>query len=224
MRSQKLGTPSAQEQDLQNISLPSGKRTERFKHLSHKDVARIYQESRSELAAEELVTRLRPRLFNFLLGRCSGDRDMAEDVVQITFERAFRKIDQFDTTRPFRPWLFTIAANTAGTLQRKSSFSREIAASRLGPSNDPISFDKLFIDRSAEPIQALIKQEQKEQIEELLSERLKKDPKLEELLPLYLGSVPYENIVKAIGAPLGTIKSRLYRIRRAHEQILRQLS
>jgi RNA polymerase sigma-70 factor (ECF subfamily) len=222
MQSQKLGTPSVKERDLQNISLPSKKRTERFKDFADKEVARLYQESRSELVAEELVARLGPKLFNFILHRCSGDRHLAEDIVQMTFEKAFRKIDQFDASRPLHPWLLTIAANTVKTEKRRSSSTREVAVSRLNVSEEPIPFDKLSVDRSTGTVQELIRREQNEQVEKLLSQRLKDDPKLKELLPLYLRAIPYETISNLIGAPLGTIKSRLFRIRRAHEQILKQ--
>jgi RNA polymerase sigma factor (sigma-70 family) len=40
-----------------------------------------------------------------------GDGQEAEDVAQETFVRAFRKLDQFDPTRPLRPWLLGICAN-----------------------------------------------------------------------------------------------------------------
>jgi RNA polymerase sigma-70 factor, ECF subfamily len=47
-----------------------------------------------------------------LLKRCVsvvGDRHLAEDLVQETFLRAYTRIDSFDSSRPFWPWLVTIA-------------------------------------------------------------------------------------------------------------------
>jgi RNA polymerase sigma-70 factor (ECF subfamily) len=42
-----------------------------------------------------------------------GDADEAEDVTQETFIRTFRKLYQFDTGRPLRPWLLRITSNLA---------------------------------------------------------------------------------------------------------------
>jgi len=43
----------------------------------------------------------------------TGDRAMAEDIVQAAFLRAFDKIRGFDETRPFRPWFLRIVVNDA---------------------------------------------------------------------------------------------------------------
>jgi len=42
-----------------------------------------------------------------------GDSAEAEDVAQETFLRAHRSLLRFDTSRPLRPWLLSIAANLA---------------------------------------------------------------------------------------------------------------
>ena len=47
-------------------------------------------------------------------------REDAEDLVQDAFLRALRRIDRFDTNRPFAPWFFTIVRN----LGRNSIASR----------------------------------------------------------------------------------------------------
>ena len=47
----------------------------------------------------------------------------AEDIVQEAFRRAVAALESFDTSRPFRPWFFTIlrnlARNAAGTRARR---------------------------------------------------------------------------------------------------------
>jgi len=40
-------------------------------------------------------------------------RDEAEDLVQDAFHRALEALPSFDTSRPFRPWFFTILRNVA---------------------------------------------------------------------------------------------------------------
>ncbi len=41
------------------------------------------------------------------------DRAAAEDVVQTIFLRSFERIEQFDATRPFKPWFFRMVINEA---------------------------------------------------------------------------------------------------------------
>ncbi len=41
----------------------------------------------------------------------TGDRAMAEDIVQTAFLRTFDKIQSFDETRPFRPWFVRMVVN-----------------------------------------------------------------------------------------------------------------
>jgi len=46
-----------------------------------------------------------------LLYRLVRNREEAEDLAQETFVRAFRNLGRFDSTRPFRNWLYTICIN-----------------------------------------------------------------------------------------------------------------
>lgn len=57
-----------------------------------------------------------------------GDADEAEDVAQDAFIRAFAALQRFDTTRPLRPWLLTIAGNLARN--RRRAVGRYLAAMR----------------------------------------------------------------------------------------------
>src|SRR5438094_661112 len=68
----------------------------------------------------KLVARYQRELFHFLV-RFLGDRAAAEDVFQEAFLQVHQSADQFDPTRRFRPWLFTIAANKARDLIRSQA-------------------------------------------------------------------------------------------------------
>jgi RNA polymerase sigma-70 factor (ECF subfamily) len=48
----------------------------------------------------------------------TGRRDMADDIAQDAFERAFAALSRFDRTRPFAPWLHRIVVNRALDLLR----------------------------------------------------------------------------------------------------------
>lgn len=46
--------------------------------------------------------------------------DDAEDVAQETFLRAWKHLKRFDSTRPLRPWLLSIASNLASNRRRSA--------------------------------------------------------------------------------------------------------
>ena len=51
--------------------------------------------------------------------RMLGHREDAEDVAQDVFLRIFRALDRWDSNRPLKPWLITIAANRCRTVLEK---------------------------------------------------------------------------------------------------------
>src|SRR5512133_1409962 len=55
-----------------------------------------------------LYDKYKNRVFGFLM-RMTGDREIAEDLLQETFLAALRNADQFDRSRSFLSWLFGIA-------------------------------------------------------------------------------------------------------------------
>jgi DNA-directed RNA polymerase specialized sigma24 family protein len=62
------------------------------------------------MAYDRLYDRWGDRTFGFLLRR-TGQRQAAEEAQQETWLRVYRWRDRFDAARPFRPWLYTLAAN-----------------------------------------------------------------------------------------------------------------
>ena len=58
----------------------------------------------------ETVTQLRPALHRYC-ARMTGSVMDGEDLVQEALFEAYRKLDQFDDSRPLKPWLFRIAHN-----------------------------------------------------------------------------------------------------------------
>ncbi len=70
-------------------------------------------------AFEALFRDHAPRLHRYFL-RNLRDARMAEDLVQQTFLHVHRARNDFDLARPFRPWLFTIAANLMREHRRRA--------------------------------------------------------------------------------------------------------
>jgi RNA polymerase sigma-70 factor (ECF subfamily) len=66
----------------------------------------------------KIVNRYKARLYNFVF-RFVGERETAEDIVQETFLRAFRKRTEYRAIANFSTWLFTIAGNLAKSELRR---------------------------------------------------------------------------------------------------------
>ena len=67
---------------------------------------------------EMLVRRYGVRLLTFIT-RFIGDRHRGEELFQEVFLAVWSKRHQYQTTRPFRPWLYAIAVNKCRELLRR---------------------------------------------------------------------------------------------------------
>ena len=129
----------------------------------------------------------------------SGDPDEAEDITQETFVRAFRFIDRFDRTRPFRPWLLSIAANLARN--RIRGLKRYLAALQSFARREP----ELLL--SAMPDHAV-----KEDAQNLWRVVRKLNHEDQQVIYLrYFLELSEEETAAALDIPRGTVKSRLHR-------------
>ncbi len=89
-------------------------------------------------AFEPLVTPYRGPVLA-LAYRLTRDREAAREVAQEAFLKAFRSLRKFDASRPFRNWLFQIAANEARDRLRERA--REQAALRAAAGRAPAAAD-----------------------------------------------------------------------------------
>lgn len=82
--------------------------------------ARLVEEVRrgDRSAFGELVKRYEQRLMR-VIRRFVSDEDLARDLAQDTFLRVYERLDQFDPSRRFGPWLFRIGVNLTLDFLRK---------------------------------------------------------------------------------------------------------
>ena len=97
-------------------------------------------------AFDELVRRHWARIRRFLLGYLP--HGPSDDIAQETFLRAYRKIEQYDGSRLFLPWLFTIARRLALNEIRSKKRKREVSLPDYSleeiPVTKPPSFGPLW--------------------------------------------------------------------------------
>jgi len=84
------------------------------------------------LAFLETITQLRPRLHRYC-SRMTGSVMDGEDVVQDALFEAYRKLDQYDDSRPLAPWLFRIAHNRCIDFLRRRGVRVEAETTAMGP-------------------------------------------------------------------------------------------
>ncbi len=82
--------------------------------------ARLVEEARGgdRDAFGELVVRYEQRLIRVIL-RFVHDNELARDLAQETFLRVYERLDQFDPSRRFGPWMFRIGVNLTLDYLRK---------------------------------------------------------------------------------------------------------
>ena len=164
-------------------------------------------------AFELLVIKYQRRIQR-LIGRMVRDVDLVEDIAQETFIRAYRALAQFRGEAQFYTWLYRIAVNTAKKalmdLKRNPTVSEN--SFRSGD-DDETSPQEHELTSSETPDAVLASKEIAEIINaamDALPEELRQAITLREIEGL-----SYEEISEAMGCPIGTVRSRIFRAREA---------
>jgi RNA polymerase sigma-70 factor, ECF subfamily len=151
-----------------------------------------------QAAMIDLVERYQATVFGFCY-RMLGQRQDAEDAAQETLVRMLRSLARWDSQREFRPWLMTIAANRCRTM---------LAARNRRPAPCVIQEDQ-FEDDSHDWHSA-------DQLNEEIQLGLARIcPEHRQAFVLFHEhELSYQQIADALGCPLGTAKTWIYRARR----------
>jgi RNA polymerase sigma-70 factor (ECF subfamily) len=162
-----------------------------------------------EAAFRELVNRYKNGLYAFLK-QFLNHQDMVEDVFQETFLQLFTSRASFDTSRPLRPWLFTIAANKAKDALRKRQRTDAIPIGTIAESQE-MSFDEVLNTLTSDdtmPYEELQKSETASRVGQIITNM---PENLREILILaYFDKFSYKQMAQILSIPIGTVKSRLH--------------
>jgi RNA polymerase sigma-70 factor (ECF subfamily) len=164
-------------------------------------------------AIELLIRRYHDDLLRFLV-RLTGERATAEDAFQDAFLQIHTSAEAFDTSRRFKPWLFTIAANKARDLLRRNSrrraldLSAPVGGRSAGEDGSGTTFMDLLRDGGPSPGE-ITDAAERDRLVQLAINDLPVSLR-EVLLLAYFQRLSYSEIADALGIPLGTVKSRLH--------------
>lgn len=165
--------------------------------------------------AYELLVLKYQRRIERLIGRMVRDTDLVQDIAQETFLRAYRALHQFRGEAQFYTWLYRIAVNTAKKALLEMKRNPVVTESMLQssededetsrPRNEPISEETPETVLAAQEIAAAVNAAM-----DALPEDLRQAVTLREIEGL-----SYEEIATAMGCPIGTVRSRIFRAREA---------
>ena len=157
----------------------------------------------------EIVTRYKNILYTFLR-RFSNRQEVVEDIFQETFLQLYITQDRFDTNRPLRPWLFTLAANKAKDTLRKMRRQSTVNMGALADASD-VSIDEIAnILNSYEttPDQEVSWNETAQQVRQVILEMPENGRRM--LVLAYYEHLSYRHMAEVLSIPIGTVKSRLH--------------
>ena len=162
-----------------------------------------------EDAFQELVNRYKNPLYAFLK-RFLNRQELVEDVFQETFLQLYTSKEKFDTSRPLRPWLFTIAANKAKDALRKMQRHASMELGAIADAAD-VSIDdvvNLLTSYKITPDEEVSKGETARRVREIIATM---PEKLRGILILaYFEQFSYKQMAEILSIPIGTVKSRLH--------------
>jgi RNA polymerase sigma-70 factor (ECF subfamily) len=153
---------------------------------------------------DRLIEQYQHRLLRYLV-YLSGNRELAEDLFQETWIRVLERGHQYDGKHEFSTWLYAVARNlTIDYLRKKSPVSLD---GLMEDDEQHAPFEPTDTRASAWELVA-----QHEQAERISVALVGIPAEYREAIVLrFQDELALEEIAAVTGAPLGTVKSRLYR-------------
>lgn len=164
-----------------------------------------------------LVRRYKTRLFNYLL-RLVSDPDVAEEIAQDAFVRAYVNAEKYRTIAKFSTWLYTIATNLVRNRYRKKKRRPPVLSLFFRSSEDGEEMMHEIADERPTPDQEAVG----ENLDRLMSKATEQVPERYRV-PFVLREVnqlSYEEIAAVTGLKLGTVRSRINRARNHFRRII----
>jgi len=169
-------------------------------------------------AFRALVADYSEMVFNLAL-RMVRDRELAEDLTQEVFVKVYKGLPGFRGRSSLSTWIYRIAYNTAMSEMEKVRYRYE--TTDLDDPDSPVTGNTAFTESSGDLLEAIDKYEAVQRVTRLIDE-LKPEQKWAVTL-YYMGDKTYEEISEIMGAPMGTVKTLLFRARKELRKRLRDM-
>lgn len=166
--------------------------------------------SGNTFAFDAIVERYQKRLLSLLYHAC-GDQQLAEDIAQDAFARAYRKLDLFSGESQFYTWLARIAMNLLHSARRRKRIENQVPREGIEAALDSQGQD-------VRPEASIELDETQKCVREAIG-ALDAERRAVILLRDFDG-LDYDAIAQTLDIPVGTVRSRLHRARLELKTIL----
>ena len=175
-----------------------------------------------ERAARELVSRFERPVFSQVF-RMVRDRELAEDLAQEAFVRAFDRLETYDPSYKFSSWLFKIAHNlTIDHLRKKDLDTVSIHGAPDATTADQQEATAVTLEsREERPDERFEASALGDEIEEAIGEL--RPAYREAILLRHVEGRAYDEIAEIMELPLGTVKTYIHRARKELQSSLAHL-
>jgi len=186
-------------------------------HSEETDEGLMLRVGRGEKSAfNELVRRYSKKMIN-LAYQITGDRDLAEDIAQDTFFRAYKSAPRYTEIAKFSTWLYTIAINLCRNELRRRKF-KPYSLEEMADREDEGKIRIDIADDRAKPDQDLERKEISRYVRKAIAmvpEKFRVALVLRDIQGL-----AYDEIGSILHLPEGTVKSRINRGRLKVKEVL----
>ena len=178
--------------------------------------------SRDEDAFAEIVKRYQRRVYAVAM-RMTRRHEVADDITQETFIRAYKSLDRFELGRPLGPWLVKIAVNLSlnhlsGPASREQALYTEDMPDGPREAVAPSNPSRERVE--ADPHRSLVSNEFKTALAAAVG-KLSPDHRAVLMLKVDEG-MRYDDIAATLGISRGTVMSRLFRARAHLKKLLEE--
>lgn len=187
-------------------------------HEADKELVRQVQQG-NKRAFDLLVLKYQRRIMR-LLARMINDPAEVEDVAQETFIKAYRALPKFRGDSNFYTWLYRIAINSARNWQTASRRRPLQFIEYKNEEGETFSLEETLTDSSTPELELASRQ-----VASTINSAINGlTPELRTAILLReIEGLSYEEIAQAMGCPIGTVRSRIFRAREAIVEQLRQV-
>ena len=165
-----------------------------------------------------LVERHRAAVYH-VIHRIVHHDEIARDLVQETFMKAFSSLASYRSEYRFSTWLYKIAANSSIDHLRKKRIQALSLDRPIDTGDGTMEIE--VPDNSFNPELALVRKQQRFSIEEAIDSL---PPKYREVIVYrHKDDKSYEEIADLLGIPVGTVKARIFRARELLKRKLKNI-
>ena len=188
----------------------------KYKELTDEELIDLFKNNEDRDAYTEIAIRFKDKLKSFAF-RYTNDDALAEDLVQETLIKVYKKKHLYKPMGKFSTWIYTIIQNLAITEIRKKSRRGTFTFTELG--NDDVE----FIAKSPDDNNNADNMNDKND-NQIIHESLQElDIEFRNIIIFRdIQELSYDEISKIIQIPLGTVKSRINRGRLKLKEIIKQ--